>query len=297
MTVHLRARDIIDSETEAHYSFKTIWPKEDVSGRIAMTASHDHDFYELFLITHGQIWHIVNQSQLLLSAGHLVYIRPADCHGFRQFHDEDCGLINLAFPLETIDALFGYLDVQREIALLTSPVLPPMVYLSQQERQKTVASLQRLNSIDYTDKARLKTRLRVLLADLIGKHFVDTYQEIQVADNPYQMDDWLTLLCRRMEDPVNLRGGVQAMQALAHTSPEHLSRTVRKVLGCTPTQFVNGLRLTYAANLLLHTDQPILEISHTIGIDNLSYFYRIFKQRFGVTPARFRAQAHAPTIL
>ena len=87
------------------------------------------------------------------------------------------------------------------------------------------------------------------------------------------------------------------MQALAHTTPEHLSRTVRKMLGCTPTQYVNQPRLTYAANLLLHTDQPILEISHTIGIDNLSYFYQIFRKRFGVTPARFRAQAHVPAIL
>ncbi len=100
-----------------------------------------------------------------------------------------------------------------------------------------------------------------------------------------------------MEEPANLRGGVQTMQTFAHTSPEHLCRTVRKELGCTPTQYVNELRLTYAANLLLHTDQPILEISHTVGLKNLSYFYRIFKRRFGVTPARFRDQANAPAIL
>ena len=80
------------------------------------------------------------------------------------------------------------------------------------------------------------------------------------------------------------------MQTLAHASPEHLSRTCRKELGCTPTQYVNKLRLTYAANLLVHTDQPILDISFEVGLENHSYFYRIFKQRYGTTPAQFRAQ-------
>jgi AraC family cel operon transcriptional repressor len=93
-----------------------------------------------------------------------------------------------------------------------------------------------------------------------------------------------------MQEPANLRGGVQKMQALAHTSPEHLSRTCRKEMDCTPTQYINNLRLTYAANLLFHSDRPIVDICYEIGLDNLSYFYRIFKQRYGITPAEFRTQ-------
>ena len=93
-----------------------------------------------------------------------------------------------------------------------------------------------------------------------------------------------------MKEPANLRGGVPKMQALAHTSPEHLSRTFRKEMGCTPTQYVNDLRLTYAANLLYRTDNAIIDVSNEIGFSNLSYFYRIFRQKFGMTPTQFRAQ-------
>jgi AraC family cel operon transcriptional repressor len=290
MPIHLHARDIIDPETEAHYSFKTIWPGENTHGQIGTTTSHDHDFYELFLITHGRIWHLVNRTELLLTAGHLVLVRPADRHGFRQYELEDCGLINLAFPAGTATALFAYLgEGFRAQRLLRAPT-PPTVLLAEPQRQATVAQFNRLNAISHTDKQRIRTQLRLLLAELLGQHFEEGTYDRNDGIDATNADSWLAELCARMEEPENLRGGVSTMQMLAHTSPEHLSRTVRRELGCTPTEYVNRLRLTYAANLLLHTDRPIVDISYEVGLENLSYFYRIFKARYGTTPARFRAR-------
>lgn len=37
---------------------------------------------------------------------------------------------------------------------------------------------------------------------------------------------------------------------VSQVSSEHLSRTFRKYYGITPTEFVNGLRLDYAAMLI-----------------------------------------------
>ncbi len=288
--IHLLARDIIDLETEAHYSFKTIWPEENSHGQIGTTTSHDHDFYELFLITHGQIWHLVNRAEIVLTAGHLVFVRPADCHGFRQYEDEDCGLINLAFPARTVTALFAYLgEGFRAQRLLLAPT-PPTVLLTEPQRQATVAQLNRLHGISHTEKQRIRTQLRLVLAELLGQHFAEDDYDRNNGKVATSAFTWLSELCARMEEPENLRGGVARMQSLAHTSPEHLSRTVRRELGCTPTEYVNRLRLTYAANLLLHTDQAIIDICYEVGLDNLSYFYRIFKARYGTTPARFRAR-------
>ena len=75
MIVHLRAQDIIDPETEAHYSFKTIRPLPENHGQIITTVRHDHDFYEVFLITHGRIWHLINDQEQLLIAGDLIFYR------------------------------------------------------------------------------------------------------------------------------------------------------------------------------------------------------------------------------
>ena len=284
MIIHLRAQDIIDPETEAHYGFKTIRPLENSNGRISTTL-HDHDFYELFLITHGRIWHQINRAEILLSTGSLVFIRPADFHCYRQYNQDDCQLINLAFPTQTVTALFAYLGDGFEPNRLLAPNLPPTVQLNEAERQTAVAQLTKLHSIPHTDKQRIRSQLRLLLANLLGRYFG---KENNIPTS--NVHNWLQKLCRQMQEPANLRGGVPRMQALAHTSREHLSRKVRKELGCTPTQYINNLRLTYAANLLVHTDNSIIEISHEIGVNNLSYFYRLFKQKYKITPAQFRAQ-------
>jgi AraC family cel operon transcriptional repressor len=284
MITHLRAADIIDLETEAHYSFKTIHPSQDSQGRITTTVFHDHDFYEFSLITHGSIWHLVNHEEVFLATGALIFIRPADCHRFRQVDGEDCGLINLAFPANTVTDLLTYLGAGFHPERLLDPDLPPTVTLHEAERLAVTSQLTKLQSIPHTEKTRIRAALRLILAELLGRYFVEDR-----AARPTVSPAWLEDLCRQMKHPANLRGGVPRMQALAHTSPEHLSRVFRKQMGCTPTQYVNDLRLTYAANLLLHSDRPILDISLEIGLDNLSYFYRIFKERYHTSPAQFRA--------
>lgn len=285
MITHLRSEDIIDLETEAHYSFKTFHPSKDTQGRIITTIFHDHDFFEVSLVTHGSIWHLVNNEEVFLSTGALIFIRPADCHRFRQVNGEDCGLINLAFPAYTVSDLLGYLGDGFHPERLLEPDLPPTVMLNEPERLAVTNQLTKLQSIPYTNKIRIRVALRLVLAELLGRYLVEDRE----AASPLS-PTWLRDLLQQMKDPANLRGGVPGMQALAHTSPEHLSRVFRKQLGCTPTQFINNLRLTYAANLLLHSDRPIVDISLEIGLDNLSYFYRIFKKQFHTSPAQFRVE-------
>ncbi len=275
MITHLRAEDIIDLETEAHYSFKTIHPSGDSYGRITTTTFHDHDFFEFSLITHGSIWHLVNNEKVFLSTGTLIFIRPTDCHRFQQVNGEDCGLINLAFPAHTVSDLLAYLGAGFQPERLLEPDLPPTVVLNEAERLSVTSQLTKLQSIPHTEKHRIRAALRLVLAELLGRYFVEDRDSTVPLSPP-----WLRDLLQQMKDRANFRGGVPRMQAIAHTSPEHLSRVFRKQLGCTPTQFVNDLRLTYAANLLLHSDHPIVDISLEIGLDNLSYFYRIFKKRY-----------------
>jgi AraC family cel operon transcriptional repressor len=284
MLTHLHAHNLIDPEMEAHYSLLTMHLAATPDAHIT-TLHHDHDFYELFLVINGRLTHLINGEEKQLQSGDLVFIRPADQHSYRQIDGEDCGLINLAFPVHTITALFAYLGNGFQPDRLLTPARPPCVHLCEIKKQAVMTRLAQLNSIPHTQKSRIRTHLRLILAELLGDYFAEEAGRETAVSPP-----WLHDLCQQMQDPANLRGGVAQMQTLAHTSPEHLSRTVRKELGCTPTQYINHLRLTYAANLLLHSDRPILDICAEIGFDNLSYFYRLFKQRYHATPAHFRAQ-------
>ena len=54
------------------------------------------------------------------------------------------------------------------------------------------------------------------------------------------------------------------------------------------TQYINQERLKYAVYLLAQTDREILDICECCGFSNVSHFYHLFREQFGVSPAKFR---------
>ncbi|MAG58677.1 MAG: hypothetical protein CMJ83_20500 [Planctomycetes bacterium] len=70
--------------------------------------------------------------------------------------------------------------------------------------------------------------------------------------------------------------------------PESLCRFLKRHTGLTFTEHLNETRLHHAAHEIVATERLILEIALDAGYQNLSYFNRRFKRRYGVTPQAWR---------
>lgn len=71
-------------------------------------------------------------------------------------------------------------------------------------------------------------------------------------------------------------------------STNHLIRLFKKHQGTTPGQYINGLRISKAAELIKNTDAKVLEIAYATGFKSLSNFYKCFKQQTGNAPIEYR---------
>jgi AraC-like DNA-binding protein len=71
-------------------------------------------------------------------------------------------------------------------------------------------------------------------------------------------------------------------------SSSHFMKYFKKVMGTSFTDYLNEYRLSMASRLLLSSSDNILEIAAECGYDNLSYFNRLFKKKYGVTPSAYR---------
>ncbi|MBR6767717.1 MAG: helix-turn-helix transcriptional regulator [Clostridia bacterium] len=69
---------------------------------------------------------------------------------------------------------------------------------------------------------------------------------------------------------------------------EYLCREFRRLMGCTPTEYLNSLRLDRAHALLENTHMNITDICYDVGFDSVSYFYSLFRSRYSVPPGRYR---------
>ena len=81
---------------------------------------------------------------------------------------------------------------------------------------------------------------------------------------------------------------------MSHLSTGHFCRLFKKYTFRTPVQYINGMRLSAAADLLLESDRKVLDIAFDTGFNSLSYFIGVFKQSMGCTPTEFRRRQGRP---
>ena len=70
-------------------------------------------------------------------------------------------------------------------------------------------------------------------------------------------------------------------------SSSHLARLFKKQYRRTPTQYITGLRVGKAAELLGQPDASILEIAYMTGFKSISNFYKCFKEQTEHTPKEY----------
>ncbi|MEU4211536.1 AraC family transcriptional regulator [Streptomyces sp. NPDC026206] len=72
-------------------------------------------------------------------------------------------------------------------------------------------------------------------------------------------------------------------------TPAELRSAVRRGAGCSPKDYLLGIRLGRAKELLAATELPVAAVARRVGYDDPAYFSRLFTRRVGTAPIRFRA--------
>lgn len=69
-----------------------------------------------------------------------------------------------------------------------------------------------------------------------------------------------------------------------------MGRVTKKITGKTFKDLLIEKRMSQAVYLLVHTDLPVTDIAYSVGYENTSYFHRVFRESFGVSPRVYRAE-------
>ncbi len=71
-------------------------------------------------------------------------------------------------------------------------------------------------------------------------------------------------------------------------SPFYISRMFSRQLGKTMTEYLNGIRIKKACELLSDVEYKVYQVGEMVGIPDAHYFSRLFKKQVGVTPTEYR---------
>ena len=77
-------------------------------------------------------------------------------------------------------------------------------------------------------------------------------------------------------------------------SSKHLNAIVKEITGKTTTEFIVSIFMIEAKNLLMHSNLSITEVAYQLNFDDPSYFNKVFKKQFNITPLDFKKQSGLP---
>ncbi|MBQ4592340.1 MAG: helix-turn-helix transcriptional regulator [Clostridia bacterium] len=73
-----------------------------------------------------------------------------------------------------------------------------------------------------------------------------------------------------------------------HLSVSRFREVFRRTFGCAPSEYIIGLRLQHARDLLAGTDLTIAEIAEMCGYNDELYFMRLFRKKTGMSARTYR---------
>jgi AraC-like DNA-binding protein len=82
--------------------------------------------------------------------------------------------------------------------------------------------------------------------------------------------------------------GVDDLANIAGYSRFHFSRTFKKLYGISPSAFLNNMRMRRAVRLLQTELITVKEVADKCGFPDASYFCKVFRKEFNVSPEVFR---------
>lgn len=260
--------------------------------RFADFPRHTHNYIEIMYMCSGSTTHIVNDDvTVTLCAGELLMLNQHACHAIKcagkediavnfvilpQFFDVALDMVGAENPLGAF--LIGGLRKDKgEISFLhfqVADLLPVQnlvenmvwsIHNRQPNHRKInqiTMGLLFLQLLNHTDR----------LASLSGVQHNDAL----VVDALREIEE--NYRFARLS-PVANRHGV---------SLSYLSRLIKESTGKTYKELLRQKRLSKAAALLSATRLSVGEVIEAVGYDNTSYFYRVFKEQYGVNPTEYR---------
>ncbi len=80
---------------------------------------------------------------------------------------------------------------------------------------------------------------------------------------------------------------IEELASIAHMSVSHFHATFKSVMGMTPIEYRNNIRVRYAIMSLIMGGKTIEHISEELGFESVTYFRRVFKKETGCPPSKY----------
>lgn len=127
-----------------------------------------------------------------------------------------------------------------------------------------------------------------IIADIIDDHICMLLREY--ASDKSEFDPLITNILNYIEESLYYGVSVRQLAATFNYNEKYIGKLFKKRTGKTVKEYVCQKRLEKSCQLLKTTALSVTEISQTVGFNNVTYFNRLFKKKYALSPTEYRKQ-------
>ncbi len=247
---------------------------------------HSHNMWELVVFEKGETDNVVNGITYDAKPGDVFLIGPPHTHAIN-FRSTPHLHRDLYYTDESVRLIAAMFSDDLYEKLCSSDIL--YFHLSTNSFQSITHQEEKLESLSViasSDSGVSIEELRNISLSVLH-YVIGIYRSKMLTTTP-AYPKWLLEVLQFLSSPDNFTKSVNDVISGTFYSHGTVSNTFKQYLGVTVSEYLIGLRLDHAAELLSNTEKSTLEVCSAVGYDSFSYFIKQFKKKFGVTPHKYK---------
>lgn len=255
------------------------------------TGEHAHEYFQIWYVLEGQCVHYIENGSYLLKKNGFLAVPPNVVHSIG-FAGDYCKVIGLDFSAEFISA-----DSENVYAFAYIETFETAIRKSKEEFSfssacQSIVEKKLLRMLEiYTKEepyygVELKSELLSLIVVIMRDY--ETRVDTDYTLNRYRddIDRAIEYINNNYRERIYLSQGA----CVANMSVSYFSYFFREITGKSFISFVNDVRLEKAIELMADTKKSLSDVCEESGINDMSYFNRLFRKKFGISPGKYRKQ-------
>ena len=253
--------------------------------------SHRHNFIEVLYVCEGSLTNIIGGKEVVIEAGELLFLNQFTRHEILPAGKNDIAINFMILP--------EFFDVAYTMAGSNNILADFLVHVLRQNEEKgeylhfRVAEVLQIQNLLENMIYSLVTgkgdqnRINQTTMGLIFLYLLDSvqYTEMRV---PNQYENMIAMTTLDYIEQSYKTATLTELCVKLHLPMHVLSKMIKKNTGINFKDLLQRKRMNKAIELMCETELPISDIIAAVGYENGSYFHRVFREKYHVTPRAFR---------
>ncbi len=248
------------------------------------------EVFDCIYVRKGCLFLKEEQEEYEVTAGQYLILVPGREHGGYKNCTEDTDMVWFHFlmhqPHQYIPAKrIQWSDLLYQEGTHTEPSqfhLQLPQYGKIEHRQRIEGALEELIHLNEHDVLESRLKQQVVFEEILIMLQKEAFAIPSAAAKV--TEQVITYIQQHYQHTVTMT----TMSKQLHYHADYITRSMKKTIGITPVEYIQQYRIAQAKTLLVTTNMKLKDIAVSVGIQDYTYFPRLFKKQEGMSPNIYR---------